>query len=353
MMLMTVNERIYYISEHSNQELKHGGIGPADIETILLKNGAIPIRFPFHFDFSVKAKVARFYYLVKIFFLIRANSVVVFQHPLYARINILLLKLLRLRKSVSIICVVADIDGLKDGNANLLQREKTFFKNHRYFILHNPAMGEWFKAFHPNAVYSFLTCFDFLTKESTQRRSKSNKIVFAGNLQKSGFLNKLDVWLEKNRSLHINLYGPHISNDMLKHSRVEYKGLHQPYVLPDLIEGSFGLVWDGEGIRQPEGSLGNYMRYISHHKLSLYIVSHLPVILYEKAGSAELVKKYNIGLTVKTLFEIEDKINELPEAEYDRMVRNTYDLAREITSGSCFLKALESLLNEKNRSINS
>ena len=350
---MTFVEKIYYISEHSNQELNHGGIGPADIETVLVRNGAIPIRFPFHFDFSLKAKVARFYYLIKMLFRIRSNSVVVFQHPLYARINILLLKLLQLRKSVTLVCLVADIDGLKDGNENLLQREKHFFKNYKYFILHNPAMGDWFKTFHPTAVCSFLTCFDFLTKETTQPRSKSNRIVFAGNLQKSRFLNNLDTWLEKNRSLQLNLYGPHISDEMLKDSRVEYKGLHQAYALPDLLEGSFGLIWDGEGIEQPDGSLGNYMRYISHHKLSLYIISHLPVILYEKAGSADMVKKFNIGLTVNSLFEIENKINELPEAEYNRMVRNTYDLAKEITSGNCFRKALESLLNEKNRSINS
>ena len=352
-MVMSFPENVYFINEHSYQEYTHGGIGPVDIETILMRNRAIPIRFPFYFDFSVKAKIARLYHLIKMSFVIGSHSVFVFQHPPHARIHILLLKLLRLRRSVTVICLVTDIDGLKDGNDDLLQREKAFFKKHKYFILHNPSMREWLKAFHPTATCSLLTCFDFLTKESLRIRSKSHTIVFAGNLQKSKFLERLPLWLEKNGSLYINLYGPHINDVMLKDQRVSYMGLHKPYELPDLLEGSFGLIWDGEGIQHPEGSLGNYMQYISHHKLSLYIVSHLPVILYENAGSAEMVKKFNIGFTVNSLFEIEDKINKLSHEDYNTMVRNTHDLAKEITSGNCLGKALEELLRKKNRSINS
>ena len=344
---MSFRERIYFISEHPNQDLTHGGIGPADIETILIRNGCIPIRFPFHFDFSLKAKIGRFYHLVKLFFTIRSHSVVVFQHPLYARINSLLLQILRLRKSITVICLVADIDGLKDGDNDLLEKEKRFFKNYEHFILHNPNMEKWFRTFHPKAFFSFLTCFDFLTKKGTVARSKSKTIVFAGNLQKSTFLNQLPIWFEKNDSLELNLYGPHITDEMLKDRRVHYKGLHDPYALPDLLEGSFGLIWDGQGIDQTAGSLGNYMQYITHHKLSLYLVSHLPVILYEKAGSAELVKQIGIGFTVNSLFEVEDKINKLSEEDYNRMVQNTYKLATEITSGKCFEKALDELLKQK------
>jgi hypothetical protein len=352
-MVREFSKTVYFISEHSYQEYTHGGIGPVDIETILLRNRAIPIRFPFHFDFSLKAKIARLYHVVKLSFVIGSRSVVIFQHPLYARIHILLLKLLRLKRSVTVVCLVTDIDGLKAGDGDLLQREKAFFKKYKYFILHNPAMEEWLKAFHPTAICSLLTCFDFLAKESIQIRSKSHTIVFAGNLQKSKFLERLDLWLEKNGSLFINLYGPYVNDAMLKDRRVSYMGLYTPYELPDMLEGSFGLIWDGEGIQHPEGSLGNYMQYISHHKLSLYIVSNLPVILYENAGSAEMVKKFNIGFTVKGLFEIEDKINKLSDEDYNKMVQNTHDLAREITSGNCLAKALGELLMEKNRSINS
>ena len=344
---MTSGRRIYYISEHSNQELIHGGVGPVDIEAILERNNAIPIRFPYHFDFSVKAKIARFGYLLKTALLIRRGSLIVFQHPLYARMNKLLLMFLRLRRSIQVICLVADIDGLKNGNNELLQKEMRFFKTYKHFILHNPNMEAWFRAFHPSAICTFLTCFDFLTNNTHHPRSKSNTIIFAGNLQKSKFLEKLHIWLEKNHSLYIHLYGPYITDVMLISDNVSYKGLHRPYSLPDLMEGSFGLIWDGEELEEPAGSLGIYMHYISHHKLSLYIVSNLPVIVHENAGSAQLIKKFNIGFTVNSLFEIEDKISNLSEEEYDRMVQNTYGLAKEITAGNRLQKALAELLNEK------
>src|SRR3989337_2970629 len=110
---------------------------------------------------------------------IKQGSVVVFQHPLYARMNKLLLKILRLKRSVLVICLVADIDGLKDGNDDLLQREMAFFKNYKYFILHNQNMDAWLRAFHPSVITAFLTCFDFLTHNKNYTRSKSNTIVFA------------------------------------------------------------------------------------------------------------------------------------------------------------------------------
>jgi glycosyltransferase involved in cell wall biosynthesis len=154
----------------------------------------------------------------------------------------------------------------------------------------------------------------------------------------------IDTWLDKSRTLFINLYGPGISDEMLKINRVVYKGLHHPYSLPPAIEGSFGLIWDGDDVETPGGSLGNYMHYINHHKLSLYIVCNLPVIVHENTGSAELVRKLNIGFTVQTLFEVEDRIAKLSEDEYGLMVQNTRELANEITSGNCLKKAISEIL---------
>jgi hypothetical protein len=338
--------KIFFISEHAYQELIHGGVGPVDIETILIQQQAIPIRFPYHFDFSVKAKIVRFIYFLKICVQIEPGSVVIFQHPLYARLDKLLIRFLRLRRFKRIICIVDDIDGLKTGNNTLLQKEMSFFRRLNYFILHNASMLQWFKSFHPEVTASLLVAFDFLTKGKTYQRQKTNEIVFAGNLQKSGFLEKLDEWLEPNSSLHIHLYGPYVTDRMLISKRVTYKGFYHPYILPDILLGSFGLVWDGDGIEEPSGCLGKYMQYINHHKLSLYIVSNLPVIVHENTGSASLVRQFNIGFTVKTLFEIEEKINALSENEYQIMVENTRSWANDIASGNCLQKALSELLGK-------
>ena len=160
---MGSDRKIYFISEHANHEWFHGGIGPVDIERILLREKAHPIKLPYHFDFSIKAKFARLVYLVSVVATLRRGSVLVFQHPLYARMNQLLLVLLRTRPSVNSICLIADIDGLKDGDKNLVEKEKRFFQKFKYFIVHNEKMGHWLRAFHPSAITSSLNCFDFFT----------------------------------------------------------------------------------------------------------------------------------------------------------------------------------------------
>jgi hypothetical protein len=87
---MIFRDNLYFISEHSNESIPHGGIGPVDIEMILKRNNAIPITFPHQFSFSAKAKIARLAYLVKTSVAVKRGSTVVFQHPLYARMNKLL-----------------------------------------------------------------------------------------------------------------------------------------------------------------------------------------------------------------------------------------------------------------------
>ena len=51
-------------------------------------------------------------------------------------------------------------------------------------------------------------------------------------------------------------------------------------------KGSFGLIWEGDSIEKPSGSLGRYIQYISHHKLSLYILAKLPIIVAASAATA-------------------------------------------------------------------
>ena len=130
-------------------------------------------------------------------------------------------------------------------------------------------------------------------------RALSRDIVFAGNLEKSVFLEKLGELASPGNGLHFYLYGPGCTEKMRSQENATWMGIEKPYDLPAKLKGSFGLLWDGESIGEPGGSLGDYMRYISHHKLSLYILSGLPLIVPEIAGSATMVEKYKIGISCK------------------------------------------------------
>jgi len=339
-----LNNGLFFVCQYPDDGFFHGGIGYADAEKILLKKNFKPLLFPHYKDFSLAAKVSRLTYLLKIFFTIRKGSSVVFLFPVFAKMNRLLLRLLGSGKKIRIICIVGDIDGLKDGNSKLLEQEIAELQRYRYFIVHNETMGRWIQRHVPAAMIASIDFFDFLAKPYRANRKKNDPIVFAGNLEKSRFLESLNQLNVITPGLHFNLYGPGVTGVMQSQENATYQGIVSPYELPERLEGSFGLVWDGESIGKPEGSLGDYMQYISHHKLSLYIVSGLPLIVPEMAASAPLIKKYGIGITINSLYEIGEKISSISDLQYQQMRTNLKPLADKISGGNCLGDALDKLM---------
>jgi hypothetical protein len=335
----------YFIEQFLTEEYMHGGITCVDAEKVFLANGFEPVLFPYHHSYSIKAKIGRLYFLLKSLFRIRKGSVVIFITPVYARMNKLLVTRLARKKDVQLICFIADINGIKDGNDDVLQEEIRFYKHFRYFIVHNDKMTEWVHAnIAADAVTRAVEFFDFFTKPVNLERNLSFDIVFAGNLEKSPFLRDLHLLKASNPSLHFHLYGPGKTDAMTAQDNVTYHGAEKPYDLPPKLTGSYGLLWDDGTIDKPGGSLGHYMQFISHHKLSLYILSKLPIIVPAVAASAPLIEKYGIGFSIDSLYEIEEKIKRISPGEFQQMQKNMIPLAEKISGGKCLGNALDEML---------
>jgi hypothetical protein len=331
----------YYLRQYSYESYQHGGVGYSDAENILSREGFETIEFPLHQNFSLKAKVKRFLHLIKSAASIRNRSVVVFIFPLYARMHRLLVWWLR-QKKVKLICLIADIDGLKDGNEALLRKEIKYLNGFRYFIVHNDTMKSWLNQNVYDPGIAILEFFDFLTEPVDRPREPSLEIAFAGNLAKSGFLKNLECL----PALHFHLYGRDQTEAFARQRNVSWHGAAAPHQLPALLKGAYGLVWDGDLIDRPGGSLGHYMHYISHHKLSLYILAGMPLIVPSFAGSAELVKRYGIGISVESLLEIPERIAQISREEYHSFRNNMKQLAERISRGNGLKSALEQLIKE-------
>ena len=345
---MTVKDKQgkkYFIQQFLQEEYLHGGVGGSDAEKILLSKGFVPVVFPHQHHFSLKAKINRFFFLLKMVSRIKQRDRLVFLSPVHARMSKLLLYWLGKKKNVQIICFIADINGIKDGDERLLEKEISFFRRFSHFIVHNDKMKEWlYKNVSGNSVAMTIEFFDFLTKPVTPQSVPSYEIVFAGNLGKSQFTGKLHLLESISPALHFHLYGSGLPGEAHNQKNITWHGIKRPYDLPGRLKGSFGLVWDGESLDGPGGSLGNYMQYISHHKLSLYILSKLPLIVPATAASAPLVEKYRIGFTVNSLYEIGEKINKLPAADYYEMQNNMQQLAERISTGQCLGNVVDKLL---------
>jgi hypothetical protein len=342
---LNTERKKYFIQQYLQEEYLHGGVGGTDAEKVLLAKGFEPILFPHHHTFSLKAKISRLLFLIRTFSRIKKGSVVVFLFPVYAGMNRLLLRWLK-GKDTRLICFIADINGLKDGDERLLREEINFFRRFDYFIVHNENMKDWLhKQVSANTKVVTIDFFDFLTKPVNRQRDISYDIVFAGNLEKSSFLKDIHH-LTGTPSLHFHLYGAGQTGEVLSQKNVTYYGVEKPYELPAKLNGSFGLLWDGDSIDKPGGSLGGYMQYISHHKLSLYVLSGLPIIVPASAASAPLIEQYKIGFAVNSLYDIARRIKELSPADYRQMQINMQPLAEKISKGECLGEAIDELMKK-------
>jgi hypothetical protein len=242
---------------------------------------------------------------------------------------------------------------LRSGNQQLLEKEISLLKKYKYFIVHNQRMKGWISNHVKQSRLALLNLFDFLAAFEMKTRQKSNNIAFAGNLSKAQFVGKLDELSKKSPALKFLVYGQTNGELATSSSNVVLKGAYEPYKLPSVIEGSFGLVWDGDFIDRCDGSYGRYLQINSPHKLSFYILCGLPVIIWDQAATASFVTDNNIGILVSSLFEIEEKIRSVSEEDYQTMCSNTHEIARKISAGKHLRNAIEEMLQtiqiEENR----
>jgi hypothetical protein len=330
----------FFLQEHLvTAPVFHGGVGNKDIETVLLREGWQPVHLGDQQDMGARAKVRRLRKGVATLTSLPKGATLLLQWPLYARLHrVLLGALLRFRPDVHVICFLTDINGLKDGNATLLQQELAIFRRMTNFIVHNEVMESWLKNQVPGARAAQIGFFDFLAPAANGARSLSNEVCFAGNLAKSPFLQQLAEY----SPLRFHLYGDRAAW-VSEAFNCTYHGQFSPTALPPMVEGSFGLVWDGESATRLNGVLGDYARWISPHKLSLYILAGMPVICHRDSAAAGLATQYGIGFSVNSIGEIPERINTILEEDYQQMRRNMRPLAERISKGECLLDALRQL----------
>jgi hypothetical protein len=336
---LTESEK-YFFEVYYPHEFHHGGVGNKDIESILNKDGFIPIRLlerfkPINF-------LIRLISMASWVWKIKSNSLVAFQFPVYPRMFRILLYLLA-KKKVNLLVILSDIDGLKTDNQQLLKNELKLLKLCTHFVVHGGTMERWLLENLPEAVtakIAQLGPFDFLTAPFRENRHLQPSVCFAGNLSKSGFL----VHLPQSESIEYHLYGENPPKGCLHNSSINYHGVYNPYRLPSIIEGSFGLIWDGEGADGPSGAIGNYQQYIFPHKLSLYILAGMPVIAPKFGGSAEYIRSMGIGWLINSLEEVPELLLTMDEISYQHVRKKILSLQLEISGGEHLTEAINKLI---------
>ena len=185
-----------------------------------------------------------------------------------------------------------------------------------------------------------LEIFDYLIPNFEEKTApqKDQPIIVAGNLNptKSGYLYDLP------EQPAYNLYGVgYDESRALKNTT--YFGSFMPDDLPAALQGSFGLVWDGDSSETCQGSYGNYLRFNNSHKASLYLASGFPLVVWKESALAHFILEKSCGIAVTSLHDLEAVLQNLSEKEYADLSENARRIGKDLREGYYLRSALRKL----------
>lgn len=274
---------------------------------------------------------------------LESGDIVFLQYP----VNRLLMKLIfRILSKINIhiITLIHDIDYLRGiplgrkGVEGMKNLELSLLRQSEYIICHNKFMMNALRNAGLKNKLKSLRIFDYLYTGNDAMASDDDKVIIAGNLaeQKAGYLYKL-----KDQGFKLSLYGSNLVNKF-QNSNFVYHGSFPPDVLIEHLEGSYGLVWDGDECDTCSGAYGNYLKINNPHKTSLYLAAGLPVIVWKESALYPFVMENEVGFGVNSLYEIE---NEIKNHNWSHLKDNVQKVQNKIRNGE-YLKQVLSEIEE-------
>ncbi|MFT8726828.1 MAG: galactofuranosyltransferase [Liquorilactobacillus ghanensis] len=254
------------------------------------------------------------------------------------------------KKGIEIITVIHDLESVRVVKRKdisflkgfiLKKEESSVFRWSSKIIVHNDSMKEFLikRGVSVNKLIP-LKIFDYLIPNydvQAMRKRKINRlqpIVIAGTLRP----HKANYVYHLPSGLKFNLYG--VGYVQKNHPNIYYKGVYKPNDLPYFLEGSFGLVWDGDDTKTCTGIYGDYLKINSPHKFSFYLASGIPVIVWKKSALAKFVINNECGLVVDSIEEIKSKLMSLSDVEYRLFCLKANTIGERLRSGSYLKEVL-------------
>ena len=98
-------------------------------------------------------------------------------------------------------------------------------------------------------------------------------------------------------------------------------------------QGRGGRSWDGDSTETCTGFYGKYLAVNNPHKLSLYLASDKPVIIWNKAALASFVTQHGVGFAVDSMREAVQVERTIDKEEYLSMTKRAGELGAQLRGG--------------------
>lgn len=338
--------RLCYISRCYNDAPGGAGIkAKSDVEDILVRMGGVNLGLKRRYSKNkAKGFALNILAILKYAVSLKKGDLVVLQYPI--------------KKYYSFLCRIAQLRGAK--TISLIHDLGTFRRKKLtaseeikklslsdHLVTLNPSMREWLIDNGCKVPVSVQKIWDFLSGQNKVEDGlnfpDTRSVVYAGSLaeKKNPFLYQI---AENVRNYRLDLFGNPGKRvlggkNVVCHGYVDYKSL---IANPT---GNFALVWDGDSVDACTGSYGEYLRYNTPHKVSLYARMGLPIIIWKGAAMAQFVTENKIGFCIDSLTELNTIIPSISKEEYMQMKNNVEALSAKLAEGHYFRSCINKIIN--------
>ena len=347
----------YYLKDsflNNNQEKNAGSKARNDVEAILISEGyeglELKVENWFKMNFF-KAQQYKYNMLKSVFEQLNSGDELVIQFPIIHHTFFIsqLIKQAQ-KRGAKFYLLIHDIETLRHAAGSEVKfrhKLRNYFQEKKALmavdglVVHNDIMKKVLadQGVPVDKMVS-LEIFDYLIPNFEEKTApqKDQPIIVAGNLipTKSGYLYNLPD------QPAYNLYGVGYDESRALENTT-YFGSFMPDDLPAALEGSFGLVWDGDSSETCQGSYGNYLRFNNSHKASLYLAAGFPVVVWEESALAHFVIDKQCGLVVSSLSDLKENLDTLSEEQYKEMLENAKQIGSKLRQGQYLRTALSKL----------
>lgn len=241
-----------------------------------------------------------------------------------------------------LIFLIHDVNSLRWGKPN--RNEVVWLNSADHLIVHTEAMAKALKTLGVTTKMNVIHLFDYYSKDAMpeleETLKRKSEIAFAGNLEKSKFLEPL--MRHSFTNINLELYGLKGNRNLDGNDHIHYRGVFQSDHT-GAVKAGWGLVWDGDSLDTCSGILGNYLKLNSSHKLSLYLASGIPVIVWKESALAVWLTDRHVALAISSLNDLESAIASVTDTEYKDMVIEARKLGNRLRNGELLKEQLKKI----------
>lgn len=338
--------RLCYISRCYAGVSSAGSKAKTDVEDILESMGAVNVGLARRFR---SGKVYAFIYnmcsVVRYLFSLRRGDCVVLQYPV-KKYYAFLCRVAHWR-GAKVVTLVHDLGSFRRKKLTV-EQEMSRLSQGDYVIATNAVMREWLQQQGLTLPMGSLDVWDFLGGAQPRARlpyANRKRVLYAGALghRKNSFVVE---WAAMQRNYDLHIYGDYARYATSLAGEYLYCHDFMPHeAFISQVQAHYAVVWDGGSVDCCEGDFGAYLQYNTPHKISMYLRTGIPLVVWSGAAMAQFVAENGVGIVVDSLRELDALLSEIDENLWLTMCDNVAEVSSRLQEGYYLRRAVDEAMN--------